>query len=168
MLQPIDFNVRLVLMPNPSLTVRGRTFLFPVTTTLYNILLPPSSPIASICAPYKDGYPDLATLADYLRTVTARVLTDHFVSRLTNSLSSPDQDWSKTISGTSIRDLNTKDSELCFNVEDIDYKPTILVSSTRTVDGKLEDQKWTWSEDENTEKTSMSDIIKQAVQSASQ
>lgn len=167
MLQPIDFTIRLTLMPNTSFTIRGRTFLFPVITTLYNILLPASSPITSICAPYKDGYPDLAALADYLRTVTARILTDHFLSRLTTSPSLSEKEWSTTISGTSIRDFDKEDFELSFHIEDVEDKPAIIVSNTCIVDGKLEDKKWTWSEGEDAEATSMSDVVNQVIERAS-
>ncbi|KAK2673340.1 Mediator complex, subunit Med17 [Fusarium oxysporum f. sp. vasinfectum] len=42
MLQPIEFNIKLTILPNVSFTVRGRTFLMPVTATYYYVITPPT------------------------------------------------------------------------------------------------------------------------------
>ncbi|CAM1501804.1 Fc.00g037880.m01.CDS01 [Cosmosporella sp. VM-42] len=157
MLKPIDLSIQLTLLPNNWFTIRGRTFLFPVTTTFYNILLPPSSPIATVCPPYKDGYPDMNALTDYLRTVTTRVLTDHFLAQLPTS----GPEWIKSILGTSIRDLDKEDFELRFDIKDIDGQPTALVISTAPIDGKPRTKKWTWSNDGET--APMQDIVTQII-----
>ncbi|KAJ3521309.1 hypothetical protein NM208_g13355 [Fusarium decemcellulare] len=158
MLPPIDFNIKLSLLSDNTCTVRGRTFLFPVTATYYNVIVPATSPLASICAPYKDGYPDPDALADYLRTATARLLTEHFLSNLVSSPSAPH--WIKSVQGNSIRDVEKEDFEIHFAVTDT---PALLVTSTSVIDGKPSSQKWTWSADEVTEAVSVQDIVDREV-----
>ncbi|KAF4460769.1 calcium channel yvc1 [Fusarium albosuccineum] len=158
MLPPIDFNIKLSLLSDNTCTVRGRTFLFPVTATYYNVIVPATSPLASICAPYKDGYPDPDALADYLRTATARLLTEHFLSNLVSSPSAPH--WIKSVQGNSIRDVEKEDFEIHFAVTDT---PALLVTSTSVIDGKPSSQKWTWSADEVTEAVSVLDIVDREV-----
>ncbi|KAM5346788.1 hypothetical protein ACJ41O_009793 [Fusarium nematophilum] len=158
MIQPIDFNIKLTLLPNAPLTIRGRTFLFPVTATYYHVMAPSSSAVASVCAPYKDGYPDPDALASYLRTATARLLTEHFLSGLTSpppgSGSGPR--WVKSVTGNSVRDAEKEDFDVRFTVTD---EPALLIVSTSFVDGKLSTRKWTWSADAATEPVSMQDVI---------
>ncbi|KAK7425848.1 RNA polymerase II mediator complex subunit [Neonectria magnoliae] len=145
MLQPIDFLTTVTLFPDISLTVRGRTFLFPVTATYFHVLLPPGSPLASICQPYKDGYPDLKALADYLRTATARALTEHFLPKL--PMPPPGSEWINSIRGTSIRDFEKEDFELRFDIVDVNAAPSLRVTSTSLVDGRPSNKDWTWSSD---------------------
>ncbi|KAG8420665.1 RNA polymerase II mediator complex subunit [Metarhizium acridum] len=52
-LQTIEFNIAFTILPNASLTIRGRTFLFPVTTTFYQVALPPSSTLQGIPPPLR-------------------------------------------------------------------------------------------------------------------
>jgi mediator of RNA polymerase II transcription subunit 17 len=141
MLNHIDFNIKLTILPNITCTVRGRTFQVPVTTTLYSVLLPPNSPLSSVCAPYRDGYPDPNALADYLGTATTRLLVEQYLSKL----SSP---WTRSIQGNAIRNQNNEDFELSFAVTET---PALRVKSTSLVDGKPVRQEWTWSDDANEE-----------------
>lgn len=167
MLQPLDFNVKLSLLPEMNLTIRGRTFLFPVTATYYTVLLPPGSPLTNICAPYRDGYPDLKALADYLRTATARILTEYYLTRLATAPPPPssarkESEWVQSVRGTSIRDSSREDFEVLFTVDDIPA-PTLVVSSTTTVNGKPEDKKWTWSFTGESETASLNEIVGRVV-----
>ncbi|KAM3558870.1 hypothetical protein MY1884_003762 [Beauveria asiatica] len=88
MLQPTDFALDVALLPSGddgdgdvSFSVRGRTYLVPVTATYYHVLAPAGAAIHALCAPYPDGYPDLAALADYLCVVAARALAAHYLRR---------------------------------------------------------------------------------------
>lgn len=112
MLQPPVFTMALTLLPGISVTIRGHTYLYPVTGTYYYILLPPSSPIETLCPPHKDGYTDLRSLAEYLCTAIDRLLADHFISKL------PGDDWAKNVQGTSIRHTETDKWELLFSVRE--------------------------------------------------
>ncbi|KAG6033092.1 hypothetical protein E4U41_007008 [Claviceps citrina] len=81
-LQPIESSIRWTMVPDTWLTIRSRTFLFPVITTLYHVVLPASSVLHRLCAPFPDGYVDTRALFDYVRTATARVLAAHFLNKL--------------------------------------------------------------------------------------
>ncbi|KAM3533906.1 hypothetical protein MY4038_002784 [Beauveria bassiana] len=99
MLQPTDFALDVALLPGGgggggggggddgdddqgvSFTVRGRTYLVPVTATYYHVLAPAGAAVHALCAPYPDGYPDLAALADYLCVVAARALAAHYLRK---------------------------------------------------------------------------------------
>ncbi|CAJ0547816.1 Ff.00g045700.m01.CDS01 [Fusarium sp. VM40] len=155
MLQPIEFNIKLTILPNTTFTVRGRTFHFPVTATYYYVITPPNSPLSSVCAPYRDGYPDPDALADYLGTATTRLLVEHYLS----SLSSP---WIKSIQGNSIRNLENEEFELFFAITET---PALLVRSTALADGKTMRQEWTWSDD--TTKDPVQDIVDRETQKMS-
>ncbi|KAH7158180.1 subunit 17 of mediator complex-domain-containing protein [Dactylonectria estremocensis] len=165
-LQPIEFNTKVTLSPDITLTVRGRTFLFPVTATLYYVILPPASPLASICAPYKEGYPDLKALADYLRTATARVLTEHFLDKLPAPPSG--SGWVKTVGGTSIIDVEKEDFELSFGVVNVNDAPSLLVASSSIVDGRPSSNRWTWSADpaSTSEPASLQDVVSRVINQA--
>lgn len=115
-LQPTDFTIALSILPDLSLTIRGRTYLVPVTATYYHVLAPPESPLHRICAPYADGYPDLKALVDYLRTATARALAAHYLTK--QGADAPS--WTVGIQGTSICDAENQENEVCFAVEDDD------------------------------------------------
>ncbi|KAF4976215.1 hypothetical protein FZEAL_7078 [Fusarium zealandicum] len=160
-LGPIDFNIKLTLLPSITFTVRGRTFLFPVTATYYHVIVPPSSPLTSICPPYKDGYPDPDALADYLGTVTARVLTQHMLSMLAPPASG--LRWIKSVQGNSIRDAEKEEFDVRFAVTDA---PALLVTSTFRVEGKPASRKWTWAADQATENVSVQDIVQREVKKA--
>ncbi|KAF9776255.1 hypothetical protein IL306_005590, partial [Fusarium sp. DS 682] len=137
MLQPIEFNIKLTILPNVTFTVRGRTFLIPVTATYYYVITPPSSPLSSACAPYREGYPDANALADYLGTATTRLLVEHYLA----NLPSP---WSKGIQGNVILNASNEQCRMVFTVT---QAPALHLNSTSLVDGKLVSQEWTWSDD---------------------
>ncbi|RFN49138.1 calcium channel yvc1 [Fusarium flagelliforme] len=137
MLNPIEFNIKLTILPDVTCTVRGRTFHVPVTATYYSVILPPNSPLSSVCAPYKDGYPNPSALAHYLGTATSRLLVEHYLSKL----SFP---WTRSIQGNVIRNQDNEEFELSFAVTDT---PALRVRSTSLVDGKLVRHEWTWSDD---------------------
>ncbi|OAA55489.1 Mediator complex, subunit Med17 [Cordyceps fumosorosea ARSEF 2679] len=82
MLQPTDFALEVALLPGVDFAVRGRTYLVPVTATYYHVLAPADATIHALCAPYADGYPDVAALADYLGTLAGRALAAHHMARL--------------------------------------------------------------------------------------
>ncbi|KAF4452227.1 calcium channel yvc1 [Fusarium austroafricanum] len=152
MLQPIEFNIRLTILPNVTFTVRGRTFHFPVTATYYSVITPPNSPLSSVCAPYRDGYPDPKALADYLGTATTRLLVEHYLS----SLSAP---WCRTIQGNVIGNANNEDFKLSFAVTEA---PALRVKSISLIDGKLVCQEWTWSDD--TTQKPLQEIVDEEIQ----
>ncbi|RGP70166.1 calcium channel yvc1 [Fusarium longipes] len=141
MLNHIEFNIKLTILPNITCTVRGRTFQIPVTATYYSVLLPPNSPLSSLCAPYREGYPDPNALADYLGTATTRLLVQHCLSELSSS-------WTRSIQGNAIRHQNNEEFELSFAVTET---PALRVKSTSLVEGKPVRQEWTWSDDANME-----------------
>ncbi|CEI60722.1 unnamed protein product [Fusarium venenatum] len=151
MLNHIEFNIKLTILPNITCTVRGRTFQVPVTATHYTVILPHNSPLSSVCAPYKEGYPDPNALADYLGTAATRLLVEHYLS----NLSSP---WTRSIQGNVIRNRSSEEFELSFAVTETS---DLRVRSTSLVDGKLARQEWTWSDDG--EKESVQAIVDQVI-----
>ena len=112
MLQPPEFTLRVNLVPETPLTVRGRTYLYPIIATYYNISLPPSSPLETLCPPHKDGYTDLSSLAEYLCAATDRLLAEHFIGKL------PGDQWTKNVQGTAIQQIDNEQWELHFAVRD--------------------------------------------------
>ncbi|KAM6523833.1 RNA polymerase II mediator complex subunit [Fusarium solani] len=158
---PIDFNLRLTLVPGAVMDVRGRTFLFPVTATYYQVTTPPNSLIARICAPFREGYPTPDALHDYLSTATARVLAEHFRSLLASSPSSTR--WVKSIKGDSIRDADKEEFEMRFALT---REPKLLVTGTSQVEGKTLRQEWEWNPDTTSEPASLQDIVQREAKRA--
>jgi mediator of RNA polymerase II transcription subunit 17 len=138
LLQPTDFTISLTILPSLSLTIRGRTYLVPVTATYYHVLAPADSPLHRVCAPYADGYPDLRALADYLRTATARLLATHYISKLNG-----DGWWTLGIQGTSICEAEDHENEVRFAIQDVQEegadKVKLVVTSTAECS-----QSWSW------------------------
>lgn len=131
MLQPTDFALEVALLPGLSLTVRGRTYLVPVTATYYHVLAPADAAIHALCAPYADGYPELPALADYLCMAAARALAAHHVERLRESAtaaaaSTQGEAWALGAHGTRIR-----------NTQDLDW-PQLDFAVTQGPDGNLQ------------------------------
>lgn len=158
---PVDFNIRLTLIPGAAMDVRGRTFLMPVTATYYQIVTPASSLVARICAPYREGYPTPEALYDYLGTATARVLAEHFRSLLASSL--PATRWVKSIKGDSIRDADKEEFEMRF---DLTREAKLLVTGTSQVEGKTLRREWEWTPDAATEPASLQDIVQREAKRA--
>ncbi|KAH0594358.1 hypothetical protein MHUMG1_07707 [Metarhizium humberi] len=152
-LQTIEFNITFTILPNASLTIRGRTFLFPVTTTFYQVALPPSSTLQGICAPYADGYSNPKALFSYIRTATERAVTLHFLNALSAS-PSPAQ-WIQ--SGTSIRDPEDDSRALHFTIAE---QPVALVlTSSFSNHPKGETKSWTYSAHLDSEPTRLEDVV---------
>ncbi|KHO00215.1 RNA polymerase II mediator complex component SRB4 [Metarhizium album ARSEF 1941] len=139
MLQPVEFNVALAILPDTSLTVRGRTFLFPVTTTFYHVALAPSSPLRDTCAPYAEGYSDTNALFSYIRTATERAVTLHFFQSL---CAAPDPvPWIH--SGTSIRDPEDDARVLQFSIDE--HPVALVLTSSFAGSPNRGPESWTYS-----------------------
>lgn len=136
-LQPIDFSIGVTLLPNVEFTLRGRTYLFPVTATYYHVLAPPESPIHKICAPYQEGYPDAKALGDYLRTLAARALALHCLEKLPEK-----QKWTTNLEGTSIRDVEGVNVDVGFSIQD-----DAVVLTRTPLEGDEETKTWKWAAD---------------------
>lgn len=160
-LQPTDFTITINLLPDVSFSVRGRTFLFPVTATYYYIIVPSSSPLASACPPYKDGYPDLKALADYLFTATARILTNHLLARIKQS--HPTSKWIKTLQGNAIESLDKEGLSVGFTIKEIDSVPSLQVTLGSPENGNISESTHTWPADSITKSASAESVVDQAV-----
>ncbi|KFA53925.1 hypothetical protein S40293_01832 [Stachybotrys chartarum IBT 40293] len=161
MLQPLDFTLAVTILPTVSFTVQGRTHLSPVTATYYHVTLPPESPLEQICKPYHDVYPDLQALADYLNTATARVLSEHILSKLMAAASTAD--WIQDVRGTSIRNLDRQDFDLGFAIDKQDDKPALVVRHNSEEGQKRSVKKWTWAAAGDSEGSSLHHIVGQIV-----
>ncbi|PHH69386.1 hypothetical protein CDD82_7790 [Ophiocordyceps australis] len=82
LLQPHEFVLDVNVMPGVSFTIRARTFLFPVTTTHYHVLLPPDSPLRDSTSPFPDGYLSLRALYEYIDLAATRSLLSHAVAKM--------------------------------------------------------------------------------------
>lgn len=143
MLQPLEFTVEFDMLPGASLTIRGRTILFPVTTTFYHVFLPPSpSLLQGLSAPYPDGYPDLRGLFDYLYTTVARTLPRHFLADLDKAPGA--ERWTQSVVGTSIRDVETETLEVHFSVRQQGPRTALVLTSTVAVDRAPHQRRWQW------------------------
>lgn len=165
LLQPIEFSVKFTIDQDAYFTVRGRTFTYPITTTNYQIILPPSSPLQTICPPYKDGYPDVRALFDYIRTATSRLLTDRSLDRVTSKW--PSTTWNNNIKGTSIRLADRDDFELLFSIVDEgpDEVPALRLEMAPGPNSTSAGAKWTWRPDEGeSESQGMADLVMSACQ----
>lgn len=174
MLAPTDFAIELHLLPGVSLTVRGRTYLIPVTATYYHVLAPGDAAVHEICAPYGDGYPDLRALADYLHIAAAKALATHYLARL--KASGDGRAWALGVQGTRIRDAQNFDAaQLDFAIQasgeetKITASRVVGVSSTLSEsDAKPEAGKtWTWtSSKETSDKESLDSVVDEVLKSA--
>ncbi|KAL3965048.1 hypothetical protein ACCO45_002052 [Purpureocillium lilacinum] len=147
MLQPLEFTVEVVILGGTSFTIRGRTFLFPFTATYYHVLLPPSSPLQAMAAPFADGYSELRTLSEYIHTAVARALATDYLAKL--AASSTDVEWALDIVGTTIQDVVGNHSGLHLGVRDVDAKPTVVLTSVAAGErsGNAGQKAWTWAKD---------------------
>ncbi|RDA86069.1 hypothetical protein CP532_1270 [Ophiocordyceps camponoti-leonardi (nom. inval.)] len=151
LLQPVEFAIDFTILTNVTLTLRGRTFLFPITSTHFNVTLPPDSPLRPSCVPCPDGYPDLSALADYLDTAVARALTRHFFVRLVSSSSSSTsrRPWTESVVGTSILDQECEHWSLHLSARREDDETSALVLTSTVVDPEDDSRTrrriWKWS-----------------------
>lgn len=166
MLQPTDFALEVTLLPDVSFSVRGRTYLVPVTATYYHVLAPAGATLRELCPPYADGYPDVKALADYLCMAAARVLAEHYLVRHQAAVAEDQAAaWALGVHGTRIRNVQDLDrSQLSFTLEQDDGgvmrlivgKGPGVVASSGSAGDETEaqtttgDQSWTWSSDKNT------------------
>lgn len=152
LLQPIDFLLNLTILPAVSLAIRGRTLLFPVTATYFYLLRPPpwaaSQPPGA--GPQPDGFPDFAAVRDYLVTTVAQALVRHFLARLADA--SPPRRWAQGVLGTSIRPVDSDETELRFALNDDDMDsandhppPSLSLTCDIVHDGRVKAESWSWS-----------------------
>lgn len=163
LLQTQDFTIELTILPDISLTIRGRSFSFPVTATYYYIFLPPSSPLPATCPPWSEGYPSVQALGDYLRTAIARVLTSHFVKILSPQVSLPSGDNNTTVAstqGTPVQGTDKKGFNLHFALEHEDVAEKLVLSVNNAAQGGEETKTWKWSVNGPSETTLAEQIVK--------
>jgi mediator of RNA polymerase II transcription subunit 17 len=151
----------MTVLADVVLTIRGRTFTLPATTTTYQVVIPESSPLQKLCPPYKEGYPDVGSLADYLRTLTTRLLTDHALKLLSSSY------WTRNVKGTSLNHSSQDskgDVELRFSIEDSEQDtrasvPVVVLEKTRSGDGKSDRQRWEWRPEGASEPRKLEEVL---------
>jgi mediator of RNA polymerase II transcription subunit 17 len=169
LLQPIDFHLKVTLPHDTILTIRGRTFAIPATTTTYHVLLPETSLLHKLCPPYKDGYPDVGALAEYLHTATIRLLTEHALSVLTTSTSSSSSAWNRSIKGTSLRlvsDDANGDLELHLLMDGTSSDgststPALVLEKARSGElGTSDEQRWRWQAEGSSEAQSLETVLR--------
>jgi mediator of RNA polymerase II transcription subunit 17 len=154
--QPIDFSIDLTVVEDMSFTIRGRTLLYPFMGKNFHIVLPPSSPLENICPPYKEGYPDFAALRSTLCVTVSKIITEHFLSKLSGG------PWIRSIKGMSICDSETEDSELQLSVtEDDERKPLLDVTCTKIEDGRRLIKKWTWRGEDASQTVTLGSLVDQ-------
>lgn len=163
LLQPLEFSLKTTLLQDTSITIRGRTFTLPATTTTYQVVLPKSSPLHNICPPYKEGYPDVRALADYLRTATTRLLTEHALTIL------PSSSWTRTVNGTSLLLPSQQASgglELSFSVGGGDgdgssSAPVLVLEKSRSGNSSKKDrERWEWRAEGASEARKLEDVLR--------
>ncbi|KAL7900789.1 subunit 17 of mediator complex domain-containing protein [Trichoderma sp. SZMC 28014] len=168
LLQTQDFTIELTILPDVSLTVRGRSFSFPVTATYYYILLPPSSPLPALCPPWSEGYPSVQALGDYLRTAIALVLTNHF----TKMLPSPSPSTLSIENATAItytlaesahsdssQGADKKSLDIEFTLERAGDDVQLILSVNNGTQSEEETKTWNWSVDTRSETTSAEEVV---------
>ncbi|QYT04407.1 Mediator of RNA polymerase II transcription subunit 17 [Trichoderma simmonsii] len=160
LLQTQDFTLELTILPEISFIIRARAFSFPVTATYYYILLPPSSPLPTMCPPWAEGYPSVRTLGDYLRTVVVRVLTNHFVTLLASGAILNDETTATTTENSSNEAAADKNNiDIHFSMEHEDNDELALSLSSNPPNGTS--NTWKWSVGGPSETRSAKDIVKE-------
>lgn len=161
LLQTQDFTIELTILPDISLTIRGRSFSFPVTATYYYILLPPSSPLPAMCPPWSEGYPSVQALGDYLRTAIVCILTNHFVKML-SSPSSTSGDGSALVE--SAQGADKKNFDIHFALELGDDVEELTLSVNNAAQSEEETKIWKWSVNGPSETTSAEQVVKTLIE----
>lgn len=171
LLQPIEFHLDFTVTPQASLTIRGRTFLFPVTTTVYHVLLPAASPLHATCAPCADGEMDVRGLSDYLRAAVGQMLAHHFVDALALA---PGGAWALSWQGAAMRHAGRDGGghEVHFSVEGGDHPAEggLVVAVTAATAGQAwtaashagKKSSWSWSRQGPSESRSMEQVVMEA------
>ncbi|KAK0756555.1 hypothetical protein N5P37_010708 [Trichoderma harzianum] len=159
LLQTQDFTLELTILPEISFIIRARAFSFPVTATYYYILLPPSSPLPTMCPPWAEGYPSVRTLGDYLRTVVVRVLTNHFVTLIASGAILHDETTAAAAENASSEAAADKNNvDIHFSMEHEDNDELALSLSSTSPNGTS--NTWKWSVSGPSETRSAKDVVK--------
>ncbi|KAG9258557.1 subunit 17 of mediator complex-domain-containing protein [Emericellopsis atlantica] len=145
--QPPEFTITLTLLDDVTLTVRGRTFLHPFISTYYFVVVPPSSPLATLCPPHKDGYIDIPSLIAYLRIACVKSITHNMFSRY------GEKHWILGVTGTAIQNQEGT-LELRFDLKKEQGEPAIsLVHVTHRGQPELKEYVWKDNKQESLEGT---------------
>lgn len=165
LLQPLEFLIKLTILPQVSLTIRGRTLLYPVTATHYQVLVDPSSALQRICPPIKEGYADTTGLLQYLRIAVARALVEHLLMTRALSITS-ETAWIRGISGTSIQKPadGQRPAELALSVRP-DPPVLALTFSWATEGGKSQSATVKW-DPEDPEEDDLDETVRQLISRA--
>uniref|UniRef100_A0A8H7TUF5 Mediator of RNA polymerase II transcription subunit 17 n=1 Tax=Bionectria ochroleuca TaxID=29856 RepID=A0A8H7TUF5_BIOOC len=109
--------------------------------------------------PFREGYPDVDTLSEYIRTATCRLLAEQFLAEI------PDGLWVPNIKGDSLRPADNDESELRFIIlEDEPNSPTLVVKSTKVAGQSSNTEKWEWrSSSTESESTSLADCVNRVI-----
>lgn len=157
---PVDFQVELVLTPASRLQIRGRTFLLPLTTTQFQVqLLPnpaePSNPepapnaLQASYPPSRDPYPDYSSVQLYLTNAAVHALTDFSMSLIPAPPSQAPEptrlEWVKSVRGTAIRDIDTENREIRFDIiNGPEDRPALQVGAAWRAGDKSLIKRWAW------------------------
>ncbi|KAK1985890.1 RNA polymerase II mediator complex component SRB4 [Colletotrichum cereale] len=158
---PADFQVELTLTPTSRLQIRGRTFLLPLTTTQFQLQLLPSlaepadaepalSTLQASYPPSRDPYPDFSSVQLYLASAAAHALADFAMSFVPTAPSEPSDpahgEWSKSVRGTAIRDMDTETREIRFDVLSNDHEGrlTLQIGAAWRAGDKSLLKRWAW------------------------
>ncbi|KAK1992148.1 RNA polymerase II mediator complex component SRB4 [Colletotrichum falcatum] len=160
---PADFQVELTLTPTARLQIRGRTFLLPLTTTQFQLQLLPSlaepaaaaepapSSLQASYPPSRDPYPDFPSVQLYLAGAAAHALTDFAMSFAPAAPAQPSElsahgEWSKSVRGTAIRDMDTETREVRFDVVSGDHEGrlTLQIGAAWRAGDKPLVKRWAW------------------------
>ncbi|KAK1971978.1 RNA polymerase II mediator complex component SRB4 [Colletotrichum sublineola] len=158
---PADFQVELTLTPTSRLQIRGRTFLLPLTTTQFQLQLLPSlaeptgaehapSSLQASYPPSRDPYPDFSSVQLYLANAAAHALTDFAMSFVPPAPTQPSEpaygEWSKSVRGTAIRDMDSETREIRFDVLSNDHEGrlTLQIGAAWRAGDKPLIKRWAW------------------------
>lgn len=147
MLQPLEFAVKLTILPDTWLTIRARTFLFPFTATYYHVLLPPSSPLQAASPPFADGYSTLRSLTEYVQVAVARTLAARALEqcRAAAAGGAGGGEWMLDVLGTAVQDAAAARAGMRFAVRDVDARPAVVVGSVPPGEGSSPGGRcWEW------------------------
>ncbi|GKT50774.1 mediator of RNA polymerase II transcription subunit 17 [Colletotrichum spaethianum] len=184
---PADFQVELTLTPTSRLQIRGRTFLLPLTTTQFQLQLLPSlaeptdaepapSTLQVSYPPSRESYPNFSSVQLYLASAAAHALTDFAMSFIPLPPSQPSEparaEWTKSVRGTAIRDIDTETREIRFDIlnNDPESRLTLQIGAAWRAGDKPLVKRWAWpAVGENAGKSAtqphVSDIVAAVVQS---
>ncbi|KAK6224865.1 RNA polymerase II mediator complex component SRB4 [Colletotrichum tabaci] len=158
---PADFQVELTLTPTSRLQIRGRTFLLPLTTTQFQLQLLPSlaeppnpepapSTLQVSYPPSRDPYPDFSSVQLYIANAASHALADLAMSFIPSPSSEPSDpalaEWTKSVRGTAIRDIDTETREVRFDIlgNGPQGRPTLQIGAAWRAGDKPLIKRWAW------------------------